>query len=96
MPETLESHIKNIHAKLQQLLKKHSFLEKENAKLTSENQAYQKSGKEMKERIFLLEQQVSILKSSMGALANQEKKDFEKIIGEYVKTIDKCISVLNK
>jgi chromosome segregation ATPase len=96
MPESLEIHIKSFQSKLQQLLKKHSFLEKENAKLSNENRNFQESDKELKGRVALLEQQVSILKTSMGTLANQEKKDFEKIINEYIKTIDKCISVLNK
>lgn len=96
MPETLENHIKNIQSKLQRLLRKHSFLEKENAKLAIENQGFENANKELKERVFLLEQQVSILKTSMGTLANQEKKDFEKNINEYIKTIDKCISILNK
>jgi hypothetical protein len=96
MPETLENHIKNIQSKLQRLLRKQTFLEKENAKLAIENQAFENSNKELKERVFLLEQQVSILKTSIGTLDNQEKKDFEKNINEYIKTIDKCISILNK
>lgn len=96
MSELLEDHIKSIQSKLQKLLKRYAHVEKQNEKLLRENEAYKSANGELEERKTLLEQQVSILKTSMGTLANQEKKDFEKTINEYIRTIDKCISVLNK
>lgn len=96
MSEILENHIRSIHSKLQLLLKQYARLEKEHLKLVKENTEYKTANRELEEKIALLDQKVSILKTSMGTLANQEKKDFEKTINEYIRAIDKCISVLNK
>jgi hypothetical protein len=43
-----------------------------------------------------LEMQVNILKASAGQLEGKEKSDFEKGITGYIRSIDKCIGILNK
>lgn len=95
MPESIDFHIKNISSKLQSLLKKYSFLERENDRLSNENQALKANELKNKEQIILLEQQVHILKASAGKLEGDEKKNFEKSINGYIKSIEKCIGMLN-
>ena len=95
MPESIDIHIKNIQAKLQVLLKKHAFLEKENARLSRENEAYKANEQDLVDKVNFLQQNVHILKASAGELEGLEKKEFEKNINGYIKAIDKCIGLLN-
>ena len=95
MPETIDIHIKNIQSKLQLLLKKYATVEKENIKLTKENESYKSYEKNLIEKLNLLEQQVNILKASAGELEGKEKSAFEKSINKYIKSIEKCIGMLN-
>lgn len=95
MPETIDIHIKNIQSKLQLLLKKHAALKKENAVLIKEKESYKSNERQLIEKLILLEQQVNILKASAGKLDGKEKSAFEKSINGYIKSIDKCIGMLN-
>lgn len=95
MPETIDIHIKNIQSKLQLLLKKHAALKKENAVLIKEKESYKSNERQLIEKLILLEQQVNILKVSAGKLDGKEKSAFEKSINGYIKSIDKCIGMLN-
>lgn len=96
MPDNIDVHIKNLQSKLHLLLKKHALLSKENDQLKRENENYQSKEKESTERKMQLEQQVNILKTSAGQLEGNEKINFEKSINSYIKSIDKCITMLNK
>jgi len=93
---TTEQHLKRIQDKLQQLLKQHAALQKENSKLKEELDVarqktvlHQKSTDELK-------QQVSILKVSAGDMSETDKKEFEKRINGYLKEIDRCITMLGQ
>lgn len=96
MPDTIDIHIKNLQSKLQLLLKKHAMLQKENDQLKKENQDYQSKENELIEKKEELQQQVYILKTSLGQLEGKEKENFEKNINGYIRSIDKCITMLNK
>lgn len=96
MPDNIDTHIKSLQSKLQLLLKKHALLSKANDQLKKENQNYQSREKELIERRVQLEQQVNILKTSAGQLEGNEKINFEKSINSYIRSIDKCITMLNK
>ena len=95
MPETIDIHIKNIQSKLQLLLKKHTALEKENSRITKENGLHKSNEKVLIEKLNLMEQQVNILKASAGKLEGKGKSTFEKSINGYIKSIEKCIGMLN-
>ncbi len=95
MPETIDIHIKNIQTKLQLLLKKHNALQKENAVLIKEKESYKSNEKDLIEKSNLLEQKVNILKASAGKLEGKEKSAFEKSINGYIRSIEKCIGMLN-
>ena len=96
MDKNIEIHIKNLQSKLQLLLKKHALLQKENEQLQKENIGFNLKIKEMHEKNIQLEIQVNILKTSADQLEGKDKADFEKRINSYIRTLDKCISILNK
>ena len=96
MPDSIDHHIKSIQPKLQLLLKKYALLENENFHIKNENENFKSREKEFIAKIETLEQQVNILKASTGKLEGNEKINFEKDVSQYIKSLDKCIAMLNK
>jgi division protein CdvB (Snf7/Vps24/ESCRT-III family) len=92
---TIEEHINSINTKLQLLLKKYAALQKVNSILNNEIETYRKNEKDYLEQINSLEIKTSILKASAGKLNDKEKHDFEKRINQYIKDLDKCMTMLN-
>lgn len=95
MPESIDIHIRNIQTKLQLLLKKYALVERENSRLSKENEIFKSNEAKYLEQINILDQQVNILKASSGTLEGADKKNFEKSINGYIKSIEKCIVMLN-
>ena len=95
MNET-EDQLKRIQAKLQQLLKKHVILQKENGWLKGELDTTKKEVSVQQESLENLKQQVDVLKYSNGEMSETDKKEFEKKINSYVKEIDRCIVMLSQ
>jgi regulator of replication initiation timing len=93
--EIMEKQLNSIHTKLQQLLKQYLLLQKENDKLKAALDALNSSKEQDLEQIQQLQLQVSILKSSVGQMPVEDKKAFDKQITQYIKEIDKCISLLS-
>ena len=85
-----------INDKLQQLLKQHARLKKENERLRGELEAQKTGQQQAQQTIQELHQQISILKVSSGDMSDKDKKDFERKINQYVKEIDKCIAFLSQ
>ena len=94
--KTTEQHLKIIQDKLQQLLKEHSALQKENSKLKAELGMARTKNNEQQKGLDELKQQVSILKVSSGDMSEHDKKEFEKRINSYLKEIDRCIALLGE
>lgn len=92
----IEEHIASLHGKLQQLLKRYNSLQKENKDIQSELSAIKQREQNYKASINTLEEKVSILKAASGKLEGDDKKDFDKKLGQYIKDIDKCITLLSK
>jgi regulator of replication initiation timing len=93
---TTEQHLKRIQDKLQQLLKQHTALQKENSKLKEELETTQQKILTQQKSADELKQQVSILKVSAGDMSEADKKEFEKRINGYLKEIDRCITMLGQ
>ena len=74
----LDTHIKSVSEKLQQLVKKHSALKKENDTLRNELNNLKEREVEYKYAMHELDQKVSILKAASGEMNEKDKKDFEK------------------
>ena len=93
---TTEQQLKRIQEKLQQLLKQHAAVIKENSKLREELDAARQKILGQQKSADELKQQVSILKVSAGEMNEQDKKEFEKRINGYLKEIDRCIALLGE
>jgi len=91
-----EEQIKRIYDKLQQLLKQHASLQKENQLLREELEIVQKQVSQYQETAEALKQQVSILQLGSGQMSEEDKKDFEKKLNTYIKEIDRCIAMLSE
>ena len=91
-----EQHLKRIQEKVQQLLKQHIALQKENQSLKDELDNIKKESSQFRENSETLKQQVEILKYSNGEMNEEDKKQFEKCINNYLKEIDRCITMLSR
>ena len=92
----LEIQLKRIQDKLQQLLKDHAALQKENAQLKDQLAQSEKNSSALHQHIEGLKQQVDVLKLSNGDMSETDKKQFEKRINGYLKEIDRAIALLSE
>ncbi|HWJ89499.1 MAG TPA: hypothetical protein VNR87_00225 [Flavisolibacter sp.] len=85
-----------INDKLQQLLRQHARVQKENERLKLE--LHQAKARELaaQQEMEAFQQQISIMKLGSADFNERDKKDFEKKINQYIKEIDKCISFLSQ
>ena len=95
MAET-EIQLKRIQDKLQQLVKKHAVLQKENARLSHELDLSREQSSSHQRNIDTLKQQVNVLRLHTGEMSETDKKEFEKRINVYLKEIDRCIAMLGE
>lgn len=91
-----EEQLKSISAKLNELLKKHEFLQKENERLKAELIPAKEREMRFLEQIESLEQKVMILRAGTGKMNDAEKKELDKKLHGYLKEIDRCISMLSE
>lgn len=94
--QTIEQPLRELNGKLQQLLKKYAALQKENQKLSGELEEWDKKEKALTGKVGLLQMENSILKASAGKMEEKERTGFEKQINQYIKDIEKCMTMLNK
>lgn len=92
----LEDHIKRIQDKLQQLLKKHQALEKDNERQRILIDELKQAKERSAQQVAALQEQVSVLKAVTGKMDEADKKIFEKNINQYIREIDKCIGILSE
>jgi uncharacterized coiled-coil DUF342 family protein len=91
-----DQQIQRIHQKIQQLLRQQQALRKLNQELKSEVNGLRKERELQLESIDELQQQLAVLKAAKSELSEEEKKAFEKRLGQYIKEIDRCISTLSE
>lgn len=92
----LQENIKRINEKLQQLLKQHQSLQKDNERQSALIETLQEAGKKDMQHISELQERVNILKATTGKMDDAGKKEFEKDINRYIREIDKCIGFLSE
>jgi chromosome segregation ATPase len=92
----LEIQLKRIQDKLQQLLKDHAAVQKENAQLKDQLSQSEKQSSALHQHIEGLKQQVDVLKMTGGDMSEADKKQFEKRINGYLKEIDRAIALLSE
>ena len=93
---TTEEQLKRIQDKLQQLLKQHTAVRRENEKLKEELAAAREKLIHQLKNTDELKQQVSVLKMNAGGMNDSDKKELEKKINSYLKEIDRCIALLGE
>jgi len=92
----VEKQLKRIQDKLQQVLKEHAALQKENLRLKEELDKNRTQSFSHQQNIEDLKQQVDVLKITSGDWDPNDKKEFEKRINSYIKEIDRCIALLSE
>ena len=91
-----EEQFKSLSAKLNELLKKYEFLQKENERLKAELIPAKEREMRFLEQVESLEQKVMILRAGTGKMNEAEKKELDKKLHGYLKEIDRCISMLSE
>jgi hypothetical protein len=88
--------LKRINDKLQLMLKQNQALLRDNDKLHTElNQARETNSEQLK-KIDELNQKVSLLKMATGQMLESDKKELEKRLNNYIREIDRCITMLGE
>lgn len=91
-----DEQLKRISAKLQDLLKKHEQLQRENERLRNELMPAKQREMQFLDQITILEQRVMILKAGTGSMNDADKRELDKKLHGYLKEIDRCISMLSE
>jgi hypothetical protein len=91
----INTHIKQVNAKLQQLLLQHHKLHAENEQQKKLIETLQQNDVQQKDKLEAIRQEQLILKASLDKMDEAEKKELEQKINGYIKNIDKCISLLS-
>ena len=94
--EGIELRVRRIQEKLQLLLRQRDLLLKENGKLKEELRQLQRGQGDQTQKLDQLQQQVEILKVTQTAMSEEEKKALEKKLGQYIREIDRCITMLGQ
>lgn len=94
--ENIETQISRIQNKLNELLKRHAALQKQNIQQQETIAGLKKENEAKDKKIRALEEQQYVLMSAAGNLGEADKKAFEQIISKYIKEIDKCIALLSE
>jgi regulator of replication initiation timing len=88
--------VSRIQGKLQTLVQELILLRKENAKLKQELDQTQLKLQSQQETIQQLHEQTELLKINSGSGLDQESKiALEKKLDQYIREIDKCLSMMN-
>lgn len=88
--------LQRIREKLGELVKRQTQLQKQNKELSDALQQEQKQNAAYSEKLEDLKRQVEILKISTGTWNDQDKRAFEKRINQYIRDIDKCITLMSE
>jgi predicted nuclease with TOPRIM domain len=91
-----EEQLKRVQDKLQQLIRLHQDLQKENEKLKGEFKKMTLRCDELSKEAERSGRQVDALKLSGSGLNEKGKKDLEKRLNQYVRDIDRCLALLNE
>lgn len=94
--QQVQEHISRVHAKLQDLLKKHTALMRENEQQKKTITALKEQQELNEKKIKVLGEQQQFLKSAAASLNDADKKAFEQSINRYIREIDKCIALLSE
>lgn len=90
----MHTDLQRIQGKLKELLHQQQLLKNQNEQLQASLTVSQQKIREQQQRVEELQQQIAVLKMSPAQLDQQDKKELEKKINQYIKEIDRCIAQL--
>ena len=90
-----ENQLKRIQDKFQLLAKQFQQLQKENEKLREEQLLFTTRIHQLGHELDRSRQETAVSRISGNAMDASEKKDLEKRLSQYVREIDRCITILN-
>jgi predicted nuclease with TOPRIM domain len=93
---TLQHDLERIQQKLQQLVQHQQKLRTENQQLRAQLASSAEEKQVLTGQITQLQEQIGLLKMNSGSLENQDKKEMEKKINQYIREIDRCIAQLGE
>ena len=93
---TLQHDLERIQQKLQQLVQHQQKLRAENQQLRAQLASSAEEKQVLRGQITQLQEQIGLLKMNSGSLENQDKKEMEKKINQYIREIDRCIAQLGE
>ncbi|MEY4586084.1 MAG: hypothetical protein RIT05_502 [Bacteroidota bacterium] len=93
---TLQHDLERIQQKLQQLVQHQQKLRTENQQLRAQLASSAEEKQVLIGQITQLQEQIGLLKMNSGSLENQDKKEMEKKINQYIREIDRCIAQLGE
>jgi len=93
MPDEILKRLGTLNNRLQQISANKAALDKQLEKLKEENTALLENEKQLQEQVRQLNEKVLLLKASAAPLNETDKKEFEKNLSEYIRTIDRCIAM---
>jgi peptidoglycan hydrolase CwlO-like protein len=91
-----DQQVERISEKIQLLVRKQQSLQKINYELRQQVHELQRQRSAQVETIDELQQQLLVLKAAKSELSEDERKTFEKRLGQYIKEIDRCITMLGE
>ncbi len=94
MSDEILRSISNISVKLQKLVANRRQLESELNRAREENKILTERQSALEEEVRQMKEQILLLRASANPLENDDKKEFQKILNEYIRNIDKCIALL--
>jgi len=95
MPTHIEK-IEQITVKAATLARQYKTLEAEHLKLRKEFEKREALETQWRERTQALEKQLQLLKAASGLADDKGRKELEKRINQYIREIDRCITLLGE
>jgi archaellum component FlaC len=89
-------HIKRIQDKLQALQKQFQQVSRDNERLSQDALSFQEKDRLQQHRIDHLEKQLELNRAVRPAMTDKDRQALEKRINQYLREIDKCITLLNE
>lgn len=93
---TLPQDLQRLEEKLQQLIQLQKSLHAENEKLKQALRLAEVEKSTWQQKAGELEQQLNVSKLNQQSLAQEDRKEMEKKINQYIREIDRCITQLGE
>lgn len=93
---TLPQDLQRLEEKLQQLIRLQQTLHTENEKLQQALRHAEAEKSNWQQKATELEQQLNGLKSNQSTLSEEDRKEMEQKINQYIREIDRCITQLGE